>query len=43
MKVPPPLKLSEYKMPKEHHWGKRREVLQEYMIQYGAQTKAKQG
>ena len=43
MKVPLPLKLTEYRMPKEHNWGKRREVLQEYMIQYGAQTKSKQG
>ena len=43
MKAPLPLNLSEYEMPKEHHCGKRREVLQEYMIQHGAQTKAKQG
>jgi len=42
MKIPLPLKLSEYKMPKQHHWGKRRECLQEYMIKHGAPTKAKQ-
>ena len=43
MKIPLPLKLTEYKMPKEHHWGKRRDCLQECISKHGAPTKAKQG
>ena len=42
MMVPLPLNPPEYKMPRDQHCGKRRELLQEYMIKHGAQTKVKQ-